>query len=69
LKSIRKLFPDKIFLSPGTGTQGGDIKAAVKAGIDKNGMGIMYNASRSVIYAKNPRIAAKNLRDEINKYR
>lgn len=69
LKDLRKIFPDRIFLSAGIGAQAGDIKKAVQAGIDKNGQDIMYNVSRSVIYDKNPRTAAENFRDEINKYR
>lgn len=69
LKDLRTIFPDKIFLSAGIGAQSAQIKAAVEAGIDKDGRGIMFNASRSIIYASNPQKAAKKLRDEINKYR
>jgi len=69
LKEIRKIFPDKIFLSAGLGAQDGDIKKAVQAGIDKNGQGIAYNASRSIIYSKNPKGEAQKLRDIINMYR
>lgn len=66
---LRELFPDKIFLSAGVGAQGADLKSSVQAGIDKNKKGIIFNASRSIIFAKSPKIAAQNLRDEINKYR
>ncbi|OGD94918.1 orotidine 5'-phosphate decarboxylase [Candidatus Curtissbacteria bacterium RIFCSPHIGHO2_12_FULL_38_9b] len=69
LKVLRAIFPDKIFLSAGIGIQKGVVKAAVKAGTDINGTGIMFNASRSIIFNDNPQKAAKNLRDEINKYR
>lgn len=69
LKELREVFPDKIFLSAGVGAQEANIQKAVKAGIDKNGSGIIFNASRSIIYAKDPRTAAENLRDEINKWR
>lgn len=69
LKDLRKIFPDKVFLSAGMGAQAAEIKAAVQAGIDKSGAPIMFNASRSIIYASNPRSAAQKLRDEINKYR
>lgn len=69
LAQLRKIFPDKIFLSAGVGAQSAEIKAAVKSGKDKKGRGIMFNASRSIIYAQDPRFAAKKLRDEINKYR
>lgn len=69
LASLRKIFPDRIFLSAGIGAQSGEIKSAVQAGIDKNGSGIMYNASRSIIYSQDPKAAAQKLRDEINQYR
>ena len=69
LKNVRKLFPDNIILSAGFGAQKGKIKEAVKAGVDKNGSGVIFNASRSIIFSDNPRLEAQKLRDEINKYR
>lgn len=69
LRVVREIFPDKIFLSAGFGAQEGEIGRSVKAGLDKNGAGIMFNASRSIIYSQDPKKSAQNLRDEINKYR
>lgn len=69
LKKIRKIAPSAWFLVPGVGAQGGDVEKTVKAGINKTGEGIIVNSSRGVILSPNPREAAKNLRDEINKYR
>lgn len=69
LSSLRKIFPDHIFLSAGIGAQSAEIKAAVQSGVDKNGSNIMFNASRSIIYNQDPKAAAQKLRDEINKYR
>lgn len=69
LKELRRVFPNKIFLSAGIGAQLAQVKQAVQAGVDKNGAGIMFNASRSIIYASDPKSAAEKLRDEINKYR
>jgi len=69
LKNVRKLFPNNIILSAGFGAQKGKIKEAVKAGVDKTGGGIIFNASRSIIYSQNPKKEAQKLRDEINKYR
>lgn len=69
LKKARALFPNKVFLTAGLGAQGASTKDAVKSGIDKNGAGIMFNASRSIIFDDNPKTAAQKLRDEINKYR
>jgi orotidine 5'-phosphate decarboxylase subfamily 2 len=69
LAEIRKIVGDMPLLIPGVGAQGGDLSAAVKAGVNKNGNRAIINASRSIIYADDVRAAAKNLRDEINKYR
>jgi orotidine-5'-phosphate decarboxylase len=54
---------------PGIGAQGGEIGAAVKAGLNSQKKGLIINSSRGVIFSSNPREAAKKLRDEINKYR
>lgn len=69
LYELRRIFPNSIFLSAGMGAQSAEIEKAVKAGIDKNKRGIMFNASRSIIYAKKPKIETKKLKDLINKYR
>lgn len=76
LKKIRQIFPDKIFLSAGIGAQSAEIKKAVSAGVDNVGRGIMFNASRSIIYASSSKDFAKKagqeaekLRDLINKFR
>ena len=69
LRSVRQIFPDKMFLTAGLGAQGASVKVSVRAGLDKNGSGIAFNASRSIIYAQDPGKEAQKLRDEINKYR
>ncbi|MES2971045.1 MAG: orotidine-5'-phosphate decarboxylase [Patescibacteria group bacterium] len=67
---------DMPILIAGLGAQGGDVKAAIEAGIGDNGQGLVANASRSIIYASNgedfaeaARVAAQKMRDEINEYR
>ena len=64
------------FLVPGVGAQGGDVAAAVKAGRTADGLGMVLNSSRGIIYAgagegfaEAARTAARALRDEINQYR
>ncbi len=73
---VRLLAPDMPLLIPGIGAQGGDPKEVVVHGKDSQGGGILVNSSRGIIfaspkedYAQAARIAAKNLRDELNKYR
>ncbi|QEN06340.1 orotidine-5'-phosphate decarboxylase [Thiospirochaeta perfilievii] len=69
LKKIREVIGDIPFLTPGIGAQGGDVEKAVKAGTTPDGTGMIINSSRGIIYAEDPSIAAKSLRDEINLYR
>lgn len=65
LKEIHEMVPDMPLLIPGIGAQGGDLEASVKFG----GKRAILNASRSILYADNPREEAQKLRDEINKFR
>ena len=53
LARVRQIAPTLPFLVPGIGAQQGDVHAAVAAGLDGNGAGIVVNASRGVIYASN----------------
>ena len=82
LKQIRKIAPNTYFLIPGYGAQGGKAED-VAFGFDKNGLGGIVNASRSLMcayksdlwknkfreeeYAKATRQEAIRMRDEINK--
>jgi orotidine-5'-phosphate decarboxylase len=76
LAEIRSVVGDMPFLVPGVGAQGGDVAAAVKAGRTADGLGMVVNSSRGIIYASGgadfadaARAAARSLRDEINQYR
>ncbi|MBI2623798.1 MAG: orotidine-5'-phosphate decarboxylase [Candidatus Liptonbacteria bacterium] len=57
------------FLVPGIGAQGGELEAAVKAGLNSAKKGMIINSSRGVIFADDPAKAAQELRDGINKFR
>jgi len=65
LKRVRAAAPDLWFLSPGVGAQGGDLEIALKAGLRKDGKGMLINVSRSIAKAEKPGLAAAELRDEI----
>lgn len=69
LAQVREIVCDMPLLVPGVGAQGGDVEAAVRAGIDSTRGGLIINASRSIIYADNPAIEARDLRDQINQAR
>jgi len=66
LRAIRGLAPRTWILVPGIGAQGGDVEAVLEAGLDERGQGLIINASRSIIYAPDPRAAALELRERIN---
>ncbi len=65
MSNIRAAAPDLWFLSPGVGAQGGELEVALKAGLRKDGKGMLINVSRSLARAENPKVAAAELRDEI----
>jgi len=69
MKKIRELTGDMTFLVPGVGAQGGEIKAVVQAGLNKEGLGLIINSSRGIIFAENPKEEAKKLCEEIRKYK
>jgi orotidine-5'-phosphate decarboxylase len=76
LMEIRALVGDMPLLVPGIGAQGGDVEKAVKNGQDSRGAGMIINSSRGIIYAgtgmgfaEASRLAAMELRDEINRHR
>ncbi|GAC1699813.1 MAG: orotidine-5'-phosphate decarboxylase [Candidatus Limnocylindrales bacterium] len=50
-RRIRALAPDRLFLMPGVGAQGGDLAGAIGAALDDRGGGVLPSASRSVLYA------------------
>ena len=52
LAQVRALIGDMPLLVPGIGAQGGDIEATVQAGQTAQGMGMMINSSRAILYAK-----------------
>ena len=69
LRQVRALVGDMPLLVPGIGAQGGDVQAAVSAGLDSAGRGLIISTSRGVIFADNPAAAARELRDSINVHR
>lgn len=78
LVTVRQRCPDLPILLPGIGAQSGALEAAVAAGVDAGGGGLIVSASRSVLYALTDtsaaldrfaaaaRAAAKRLRAAIN---
>jgi len=69
LAEIRKIVGDMTILVPGIGAQGGDVEKTVRAGLNSKRAGMIINASRGIIFAKEPREEAVKLKIEINKFR
>jgi len=65
MKRVRAIAPDLWFLAPGVGAQGGELESALKAGLRKDGMGILIPISRGISRAKSPTKAAAEIRDQI----
>jgi uridine monophosphate synthetase len=65
MSNIRQAVPDLWFLAPGVGAQGGELESALKAGLRKDGKGILFPVSRGISRAENPRRAAAELRDSM----
>ncbi len=66
LARVRALAPQAWILLPGVGAQGGDLEAALAAGLRPDGLGLIVNSSRGILYASDPRQAAAELRRQIN---
>jgi orotidine-5'-phosphate decarboxylase len=76
LEAVRARCPDQPILLPGVGAQGGDLEAAVSAGIDAEGLNLLVSSSRGVTYASDgqdfaerAREAALVLREAVNSVR
>ncbi len=76
LADVRAIIGDMPLLVPGVGAQGGDVQATVNAGKTADGLGLMINSSRAILYAgqgedfaEQARKVAIATRDDINRYR
>ena len=65
MKRVRAAAPDLWFLTPGVGAQGGELEIALKAGLRKDGKGLLIPISRGISRAENPKLAAAEIRDQI----
>ena len=54
LADVRAVAPDAWLLAPGIGAQGGDLEAALAAGLRTDGLGMLIAAARSVAQADEP---------------
>ncbi|MEW5869642.1 MAG: orotidine-5'-phosphate decarboxylase [Chloroflexota bacterium] len=69
LRRVRAVAPGLWILAPGVGAQGGELEAALQAGLRADGLGLLLPVSRAIGRASQPRRAAIDLREQINAYR
>lgn len=67
LQEIRKMIPDHFLLVPGVGAQGGTVEEVMEHGMAKNGVGLLINSSRGIIYASGAEDFAQKAREEAQK--
>ena len=64
---VRALAPGLWFLVPGVGAQGGDLAAALGAGLRADDLGLVINVSRGIARSADPGAEAQRMRDEIRR--
>jgi orotidine-5'-phosphate decarboxylase len=76
LRDVRQIAGDRLLLIPGIGAQGGDLAAALRAGLRADGRGVIIPISRGILcasagadYADAARAAAQDYRGAINMLR
>jgi len=66
---LRAACPEQWFLVPGIGVQGGDLSATLRAGLRRDGSGLLINSSRGIWQAPDAGAAARELQEQINEFR
>lgn len=65
LRRVREIAPDLWILAPGVGAQGGELEAALRAGLREDGLGLLIPISRAISRADDPRRAAREMAAEM----
>jgi orotidine-5'-phosphate decarboxylase len=61
LARVRAIVGDDVpILIPGIGAQGGDLKEAIRAGMNSKGAGMIINSSREIIFGKKGEVRGEN---------
>jgi len=69
LARVRATAPNLWFLVPGVGAQGGDLEAALRAGLRADGSGMLINVSRGIARDNNPARAAAEWKERMQRAR
>ncbi len=67
LRRVREIAPDLWILAPGVGAQGGDLEAALRAGLRGDSLGLLIPVSRAISRSDDPRRAALDLVGEMRR--
>jgi uridine monophosphate synthetase len=65
IAEVREVASGLWFLLPGVGSQGGDLEASLRAGLDGGGK-VLVNVSRAIWQARDPGAAAREMTERIN---
>lgn len=65
MQRVREAAPNLWFLAPGVGAQGGELESTLKAGLRKDGKGVLLPISRAISRSDNPRKTVLELRDSM----
>lgn len=69
LAAVRTMVGEMPLLVPGVGAQGGSLREVLKAGLTTKRSGLIINASRGIIFAKDPRNEAEKMVQEMCSFR
>ena len=68
LKILRRVIPDMPFLVPGIGAQGGNLKEVLEFGRDKDGLGVLINVGRDILYQSSGKDFAQKSKQRVIEY-
>ena len=68
LKILRRVIPDMPFLVPGIGAQGGNLKEVLEFGRDKDGLGVLINVGRDILYQSSGKDFAQKSKQRVLDY-
>ena len=69
LRQARRLAPELWILAPGIGAQGGDLAAALLAGLRPDGLGLLLPVSRLISQAEDPQRKTRELCEAVRRQR
>ena len=65
MQRVREAAPNLWFLAPGVSAQGGELESTLKAGLRKDGKGLLLPISRAISRSDNPRKVVLEMRDSM----